>query len=151
MIRFSLVCDNAHDFESWFASNNSYEFQIAHDLVNCPHCNSVKVNKAVMAPAVARQERGERPEKPAEAVKQSVALVNDASGELRKLARELHEKIVAATVDVGEKFPDEARRIHEGEAPERAIRGQASLEEARALMEDGVAIMPMPTLPDKRG
>jgi hypothetical protein len=148
MIRFSLVCDNAHDFESWFASNDSYEFQIEHDLVACPHCNSLKVSKAVMAPAVARKDRGE---KPAEPVKQSVALVNDASGELRRLARELHEKIVAATVDVGEQFPDEARRIHDGEAPDRAIRGQASLEEARALLEDGVAIMPMPTLPDKRG
>ena len=147
MIRFSLVCDNAHAFESWFASNDSYEFQIANDLVACPHCNSVKISKAVMAPAVARKDRGARPEE----VKQSVALVNDASGELRRLARELHEKIVAATVDVGEKFPDEARRIHDGEAPERAIRGQASLEEARALLEDGVAIMPMPALPGKRG
>ncbi|MCW2275652.1 DUF1178 family protein [Rhodoblastus acidophilus] len=150
MIRFSLVCDNAHEFESWFASNESYEFQIENDLVACPHCNSLKISKAVMAPAVARKDRGERAQKPEE-VKQSVALVNDASGELRRLARELHEKIVAATVDVGEKFPDEARRIHEGEAPDRAIRGQASLEEARALLEDGVAIMPMPTLPDKRG
>lgn len=150
MILFSLVCDNAHEFESWFASNESYEFQIAHDLVSCPHCNSVKISKAVMAPAVARKDRGVRSQKP-EDVKQSVALVNDASGELRRLARELHEKIVAATVDVGEKFPDEARRIHEGEAPERAIRGQASLEEARALLDDGVAIMPMPTLPNKRG
>jgi len=149
MIRFSLVCENAHEFDSWFASNESYEFQIAHDLVACPHCNSVKVSKAVMAPAVARKDRAARA-KPEE-VRQSVALVNDASGELRRLARELREKIVAATVDVGENFVDEARRIHDGEAPERAIRGQASLEEARALLEDGVAIMPMPTLPDERG
>ena len=147
MIRFSLVCDNGHEFESWFASNDSYEFQIDQDLVACPHCNSVKVGKAVMSPAVARKNR----EAAAEPMKQTVALVNDAGGELRRLARELHEKIVAATVDVGEKFPDEARRIHEGEAPERAIRGQASLEEARALLEEGVAILPMPTLPNKRG
>jgi len=148
MIRFSLICDNAHEFESWFASNDSYEFQIANDLVACPHCNSVKISKAVMAPAVARKDRGAKSDSDA---KQSLALVNDASGELRRLARELHEKIVAATVDVGEKFPDEARRIHDGEAPERAIRGQASLEEARALIEEGIAIMPIPTLPDERG
>lgn len=148
MIRFTLVCDNGHDFESWFASNESYEFQIDADLVACPHCSSIKISKAVMAPAVARKVRGK---KPLEEVKHGVALVNDAGGELRQLARELHEKIVAATVDVGEEFPVEARRIHDGEAPERAIRGQASLEEARALIEDGVAIMPMPTLPGKRG
>jgi hypothetical protein len=147
MIRFSLVCENGHEFDSWFASNESYVFQIDQDLVACPHCNSVKVGKAIMSPAVARKDR----EAPAEPMKQTVALVNDASGELRRLARELHEKIVAATVDVGEQFPDEARRIHEGEAPDRAIRGQASLEEARALLEDGVAILPMPTLPNKRG
>ena len=147
MILFTLVCDNGHEFESWFASNDSYEFQIGADLVVCPHCNSVKVGKGVMAPAVARKDRGQKPQE----IKQTVALVNDAGGELRQLARELHEKIVAATVDVGEKFPTEARRIHDGEAPERAIRGQASLEEARALIDDGVAIMPIPMLPDKRG
>jgi len=148
MIRFSLVCDNGHEFDSWFASNESYEFQIAADLVACPHCNSVKVGKAVMAPAVvARKDRS----KPVEGAKQSVALVSDAGGELQRLARELHEKIVASTVDVGENFPDEARRIHDGEAPERAIRGQASLEEARALIDDGVAIMPVPILPEKLG
>jgi hypothetical protein len=148
MIRFTLICENGHDFESWFASNESYEFQIETDLVACPHCNTVKVTKAVMAPAVARKDRGQ---KPVEEIKQSVALVNDTGGELRRLARELHEKIVASTVDVGEEFPTEARRIHDGEAPERAIRGQASPEEARALIEDGVAIMPVPALPDKRG
>jgi len=148
MIRFSLVCDNGHEFESWFASNESYEFQIEADLVACPHCNSVKIAKAVMAPAVARKDRSP---KPVEAPRQSVALVSDSGGELRRMARELHEKIVASTVDVGEKFPDEARRIHGGEAPERAIRGQASLEEARALIDDGVAIMPVPILPEKLG
>jgi hypothetical protein len=142
MIRFNLICDNGHDFESWFASNESYEFQVRTDLVACPHCNSVKVGKGVMAPAVARKTRGE--------TKQTVALVNDTDGELRRLARELHEKIVAATVDVGEEFPAEARRIHDGEAPDRAIRGQASAEEARALMDEGVSILPLPILPDKR-
>ncbi|MBB4199669.1 hypothetical protein CCR94_07335 [Rhodoblastus sphagnicola] len=148
MIRFTLVCDNGHEFDSWFASNESYEFQIDADLVACPHCNSVKVSKGVMAPAVARTDRGQKHVEP---IKQSVALVSDSGGELRRLARELHEKIVASTVDVGEKFPDEARRIHGGEAPDRAIRGQASLEEARALIEDGVAIMPVPILPEKLG
>jgi hypothetical protein len=147
MIRFSLVCDNGHDFESWFASNESYDFQIENSLVSCPHCNGMKISKAVMAPSVAR---GERRTKKAAAPKQDVALIRDNDGELRKMARDLHNKIVAATVDVGSEFPVEARKIHDGDAPERAIRGQASLEEARALLDEGVAILPMPILPDKR-
>lgn len=145
MIRFSLVCDNGHDFESWFASNESYDFQIEHDLVACPHCNGLKISKAVMAPAVTRGERKKKARP-----KQDVALIRDEDGELRKMMRELHSKIVAATVDVGTEFPAEARKIHDGDAPERAIRGQASLEEAHALLDEGVAILPLPVLPDKR-
>ncbi len=146
MIRFSLVCDNGHDFESWFASNESYDFQIEHALVACPHCNATKISKAIMAPSVARGER----KKSAQA-KQNVALIGPGDAELRKMARALHEKIVDATVDVGAEFPSEARKIHDGDAPERAIRGQASPEEAHALLEEGVSILPMPILPDERG
>ena len=145
MIRFSLVCDNGHDFESWFASNESYDFQIENSLVSCPHCNGLKIGKAVMAPSVARGER-----KTKRSQKQDVALIGDGDGELRKMARDLHNKIVAATVDVGAEFPEEARKIHDGGAPERAIRGKASLEEARALLDEGIGVLPMPILPDKR-
>jgi hypothetical protein len=152
MILFSLVCDNGHDFESWFASNDSYDFQIEHSLVSCPHCNVLKISKAVMAPAVARggRKKGARGSDK-DAPKQEVALIGESGAELRRMAQELHAKIVAATVDVGAEFPAEARKIHDGDAPERAIRGQASLEEARALLEEGVSILPMPILPDERG
>jgi hypothetical protein len=148
MIRFSLVCDSGHDFESWFASNESYDFQIEHNLVSCPHCNSLKISKAVMAPAVARGDRKKGEVKPE--AKQEVALIGESGAEVRQMVRELHAKIVAATTDVGAAFPTEARRIHDGDAPERAIRGQASQEEARALIEDGVSILPLPILPDER-
>jgi len=156
MIHFSLVCDNGHDFESWFASNDSYDFQIENDLVSCPHCNVLKISKAVMAPSVARRGRkrggAKQSEKDAikEAPKQEVALIGESGAELRKMAQELHAKILAATVDVGAEFPAEARKIHDGDAPERAIRGQASLEEARALLEEGVSILPLPILPGER-
>ncbi len=144
MIRFTLNCDNGHEFESWFASNESYEFQARTDLVACPHCNSVKVSKGVMAPAVARKDRAAPP-------KQDVVLMGDKDAELRRMVRELHAKIVQGTDDVGSEFPTEARRIHDGEAPERAIRGQASMEEARALIDEGVSVLPVPILPDERG
>jgi hypothetical protein len=149
MIRFTLVCENGHEFESWFASNHSYDFQIENNLVACPQCNATKVSKAVMAPAVARKTRAKAAPAPAP-VKQDVALIGEGDRELRELARELNAKILAATVDVGAEFPKEARKIHDGDAPERPIRGQASLEEARALLEDGVSILPMPILPDDR-
>jgi len=145
MIRFALICENGHEFESWFASNESYDFQIESNLVCCPQCNIAKVGKAVMAPAVARKDQA-----PAGPPKQSVALLGPGEHELRTMARELHAKIVAATVDVGAEFPSEARKIHDGDAPERPIRGQASLEEARALLDEGVTIMPMPVVPEDR-
>ncbi len=166
MILFSLVCDNGHDFESWFASNDSYEFQIENSLVSCPHCNVLKISKAVMAPAVARggrrkagvqgsaqgsaEDAGLEKDPVKDAPKQDVALIGESGAELRRMAQELHAKILAATVDVGSEFPAEARKIHDGDAPERAIRGQASLEEARALVEEGVSILPMPILPNER-
>jgi hypothetical protein len=146
MIRFSLVCDNGHDFESWFASNESYDFQIEQNLVTCPHCSVARISKAVMAPAVARARNAGK----AVAAKQNVALIGEGDAELRKMARDLHAKIVDSTVDVGAEFPAEARKIHDGDAPERAIRGQASAEEARALIEDGVSILPLPILPNER-
>ncbi len=149
MIRFALVCANGHEFESWFASNESYDFQIANKLVSCPYCNGTGIAKAVMAPAVARAVGA--PAKPAAAPKQNVALLGEADGGLRDMARELHQKIVAATVDVGTEFAREARRIHDGEAPERPIRGQTSPEEARALLDEGVEIMPMPASPEDLG
>jgi hypothetical protein len=154
MIRFALVCDNGHQFESWFASNESYDFQIAKGLVACPNCNSAKVAKAIMAPAVARNDKSAAAKPGAmkqDVMKQDVALIGAKAAGLRQMARDLHEKLVDATEDVGAAFPDEARRIHAGETPERAIRGQASLEEARALLEEGVSILPMPVLPDDRG
>lgn len=143
MIRFSLVCDNGHDFESWFASNESYDFQIEQNLVTCPHCSIARISKAVMAPAVARGKK-------TVPAKQNVALIGEGDAELRKMARDLHARIVDSTVDVGAEFPAEARKIHDGDAPDRAIRGQASPEEARALLEEGVAILPLPILPDER-
>jgi hypothetical protein len=149
MIRFALACANGHEFESWFASNESYDFQIANKLVSCPYCNGTDIAKAVMAPAVARADRA--PQKPAEAPKQNVALLGGADRGLREMARDLHQKVVAATVDVGTEFAREARKIHDGEAPERPIRGQTSPEDARALLEEGVEIMPMPTTPEDLG
>ena len=149
MILFSLVCDNGHDFESWFASNDSYDFQIENSLVSCPHCNVLKISKAVMAPAVARGRKEPRQRRHAPP-KQNVALIGESGAELRTMAQDFTPKSSPPPSMSAPISQAEARKIHDGDAPERAIRGQASLEEARALLEEGVSILPMPILPDER-
>lgn len=148
MIKYSLVCDGAHEFESWFRDSEAFEKQAKRGLVSCPTCGSIKVGKAVMAPSVARTDRA--PSVAAATPSDGVALLDPAHKELREKLRELHRQIEANSVDVGEKFPEEARRMHEGAAPERSIRGQASLAEAKALLEEGIPVLPIPGLPDER-
>jgi hypothetical protein len=136
MIRYALACEAAHAFESWFADSDAFESQRARGLVECPVCGSQRIDKQVMTPAVARTDDG--PGADARAAEQ------------RARMRALRAEIAEKTEDVGRRFPQEARRIHQGDAPERAIRGEASLEEARDLLEEGVPVLPLPTLPDER-
>ena len=152
MIRYALVCDEAHEFESWFASAGAYDEQARRGFVTCPYCNSPRVEKAIMAPSVARRDRDEAQAVPAASAPpaQEMALVDSRMAEVRAMVRALREKIMEATTDVGAAFPEEARKIHDGEAEARPIRGQASWDEAQALIEDGVEIMPIPPAPEER-
>jgi hypothetical protein len=163
MIKYSLVCDKAHEFESWFSNSAAYDQQVERGLVECPHCSSIKIAKAIMAPRIARKDR-ERPAAgaapqpetiveaavPAEPQPQRVALLDERQQAMRDMIRELHSKIVENATDVGPRFPEEARKMHLGETPQRSIYGQASLEEAKALIEEGVPVLPVPTLPEER-
>ena len=156
MIRFALVCDPAHPFESWFRDGASFDEQIKRRLVACPICNSADVTKAIMAPAIARRDRNSaapaHDETGTSVVPQEpqFALADDKMRALHAMMRELRETIVGTTHDVGATFPQEARRIHHGEVEKRPIRGAASLEDAKALLEEGIAIMPLPMLPNER-
>jgi hypothetical protein len=165
MIRYALVCDNAHEFDSWFASSGAFDAQSERGLVLCPFCDSVHVTKAIMSPRIGRTARAApvlsapeassaeaaKPveEKPAEE-KRPLALFDEKHAALRNMVRELHAKIMETTVDVGSRFPDEARRIHDSDTPEKPIRGQATAEEAKALLDEGIGILPIPTMPDER-
>ncbi|MBV9065714.1 MAG: DUF1178 family protein [Methylobacteriaceae bacterium] len=164
MIRYSLLCDNAHEFDSWFANSGAFDDQSERGLVACPFCDSAHVTKAIMSPRVARahieagSEAGSLSQqeapvadapKPGEE-KRPVALFDEKHAALRHMIRELHGKIMETTVDVGSRFPEEARRIHDGATPEQPIRGQATAEEAKALLDEGIGILPIPTLPDER-
>lgn len=147
MIKFTLSCERGHEFESWFPDGEAYETQARRGLVQCSDCDSRRVVKAPMAPAIIGGPRPE-PARAAEGTK-PVALLDDKHRELRSALVALRRAIDAQTDDVGLKFPEIARAIHDGEAPERAIRGRASAAEARALVEEGIGVMPLPPLPEE--
>lgn len=142
MIRFSLKCAKDHSFESWFPSGSAFDTLKAAGHVACPVCGSGEVEKALMAPSVAapRDEVGvpARPSLGAPATELEVALA--------ALRRQVEEN----SDYVGMDFVTEARRIHAGEAPERAIYGEARADEAKKLLEDGVPVAPLPFLPARK-
>lgn len=140
MISFALTCESAHDFEGWFRSNEDFETQQKRKLVGCPVCGSHKVEKALMAPAVST---GRKQEKIALAMS---AQQREALAQLKALS----EKIRENADYVGDKFADEARKIHFGETDARGIYGEATLDEAKSLAEDGVDFMPIPVFPEDR-
>ncbi len=164
MIKYSLVCESAHGFESWFPDSASYDTQVKRGLVECPTCQSKQVSKAMMAPAISTSRRKEArreamqavaeatpaPMPEAAPVQQPVALLDERQQAVRAMIRELHEKLTENSTDVGSSFPEEARRMHDGETPQRSIHGQATFEEAKALVEEGIPVLPLPTLPDDR-
>ena len=140
MIRFSLVCEHDHDFEAWFRSNDDFETQNKRGFVECPTCGSRKVGKALMAPAVST---GRKREKMALAMNE---MQRAAMAQLKALS----EKMRQNADYVGDKFAEEARKIHFGESEARGIYGEATADEARSLAEDGVEFMPIPVFPDDR-
>lgn len=158
MIKFALRCDRGHVFESWFRDGAAYDDLAAHGRLSCAECGSSAVAKAVMAPSVvtarAAAKRSGPTETPATAppvqAARTMAMMGPEERHLRDMVRNLHRKIAETSENVGGAFPDEARRIHEGEAPRRAIHGQATGEQVKALLEDGVPLLPIPPLPDER-
>jgi hypothetical protein len=142
MIKYALGCAEGHRFESWFPDSAAYEKQRKRGFIACPECGSTRVDKAVMAPAVVGGDRAAGETGPA-------IVVDDRRRTAREFLKRMRREIEANTDDVGARFPQVARAIHLGEEPERAIRGRASLEEAKSLIEDGVAVLPLPMLEDE--
>ncbi|MEP9373059.1 DUF1178 family protein [Mesorhizobium sp. KR1-2] len=140
MISFSLTCESAHEFEGWFRSNDDFEAQKKRKLVGCPVCGSHKVEKALMAPAVSTSRKQE---------KMALAM-NAQQREALAQLKALSEKIRENADYVGDKFAEEARKIHFGETEARGIYGEATPEEAKSLVEEGVEFMPIPVFPEDR-
>ena len=153
MIRYALACDSGHRFESWFGSIAAFDNLREQGILTCPTCGSQQVAKTIMSPAVvAARGQAMLPAEGAPAgtgpAPVDVALLDDKRQELRNALRAFRDKVFAETQDVGTRFPEEARRMHDGEIAHREIRGQATIDEARALLDDGVMILPLPSLPD---
>jgi hypothetical protein len=155
MIRYHLRCERGHAFESWFQSSSAYETQEKRRLVNCPVCGSAKVERAIMAPQIVSK-KGRESVVPAPAASTEVTspgstpLLMAQERELRAKLKELRDHIVKNADNVGERFPNEARKMHYGDIEHRPIYGEASPDEARALIDEGVEVSPLPVLPDDR-
>lgn len=162
MIRFSLHCDKAHEFEIWFGSNADFDNQRQRGLVECPLCGSNRIEKSLMAPAIAKTGavKGDPSPPPANAAEadagsmpghqrtETALALDPQRAEMIRAIREMVRQVRAGSEDVGNRFPDEARKIHHGEAEKRGIIGQASIQEARDLIEEGIGITPLPNLPE---
>jgi hypothetical protein len=162
MIRYALRCERDHNFESWFQDSAAYDQQVKRKLVSCPVCESVRIEKAIMAPRIVSKKGRERaPEQveqastpaapaPAPAAPEATPLVMTQERELRAKLKELRDHIVKNADNVGERFPNEARKMHYGEIEHRPIYGEASPEEAKSLIDEGVEVSPLPVLPEDR-
>ena len=157
MIRYNLRCEKGHSFESWFQSSSAYESQEKRRLVSCPACGSVKVERAIMAPQIVSKKgreaavptAAEAPTTDA-AAQGSTPLLMAQELELRAKIKELRDHIVKNADNVGERFPNEARAMHYGDKEHRPIYGEASPEEAKSLIDEGIEVSPLPTLPEDR-
>ncbi|MCA3597385.1 MAG: DUF1178 family protein [Methylobacterium sp.] len=142
MIRYALACEAGHAFESWFRSSEDYDSQARRGFVACPHCGSARVEKQIMAPAVRVREEPQ--------ARRPVALAEPRDAAMRQMFRAYRRFIEENAEAVGDKFAEEARKIHYGETEERAIYGEASAAEVKELTEEGIEIAPLPILPDER-
>jgi hypothetical protein len=140
VIKYSLSCDNGHSFEGWFSTSSDFDQQVASGFLTCPVCNSAAISKSLMAPSVSTARKKE--------AKQQMAMDLARREAMAKL-REAVSHIRANAEDVGEKFPEEARKIHYGEADARGIIGEASLSDVRELLDEGIEIAPLPDLPEE--
>ncbi len=154
MIRYALRCERGHTFESWFQSSAAYDSQHKRGLVACPSCDSTKVDKAIMAPRITRKGKSKSaPEPvtaPAEDTSPTSLVMAPQERELVTKLKELRDHVLKNADNVGNKFPDEARKMHYGDIEHRAIYGEATTEEARALIDEGVEVAPLPVLPGDR-
>ncbi len=139
MICYTLKCSQGHSFDSWFQSATAFDRLMTGGLVSCAICGGDEISKAVMAPRVQSSRK-----KKATADKAPVGQLTKTPQPAEKALREMRRKIEAMSENVGSEFAREARAIHHGDAPERPIIGEARMDEAKSLIEDGIPVAPLP-------
>ena len=144
MIKYSLMCEKGHEFEGWFSSSEDYDVQNKRGFVTCAICGSSEISKTLMAPQVS----GTRKSSDGDTVPMAQMPPPQLPAEMVEQLRKIKKHVEANSENVGDKFPEEARKIHYGETEERGIYGKASLKEAADLAEEGVNVMPIPQLPE---
>lgn len=149
MIRYTLSCSRNHGFDSWFQSAGAFDVLSASGQLSCPICGDTVISKTLMAPAVRPARKASDPASPVETPPPRPDLSTPAS-DLEKAMAEMRRHVEVNSDYVGVNFVAEARRMHQGDAPERSIYGEARPEEARKLLEDGVPIAPLPFMPARK-
>lgn len=138
MIRFSMKCSNDHDFDSWFQSSDAFEKLAASGMLSCIHCGNNNISKSLMAPIVTTKKVLEKP------------ALTAPKGDIEKALAKLKSEVEKNSDYVGMNFATEARAMHDGDQPSRSIYGEAKPEEAKALIEDGVPVTPLPFMPKRK-
>lgn len=146
MIRYALTCQNDHHFDSWFQSGDAFEKLQAAAMVTCAICGDTDIRKSIMAPRIGKaSDISTNPTMP-----QPERPLSAPASTAEQAFKELRAKVEATSEDVGKNFASEARKMHHGETPERAIYGEAKPHEAKALIEEGVPVLPLPFMPSRK-
>lgn len=142
---FNLCCEHGHDFEGWFASVQALEEQARLGLIECPHCGSKNVQKALSVPYVHRSGSGG-----SAFVNKSLTKTTPTPEQVKTMLMQQLRKMIGKAEDVGDRFADEARKMHKGEIKERSIRGQATAEQCEQLLDEGIDVLPIPSMLDPK-
>jgi hypothetical protein len=146
MIRYRLQCKKGHQFEAWFKSSAAFDRQLKQGQISCADCGSSKVTKAIMAPAVSSRTKGSD----VVVANRQAAAPADKQAELLSLLRRVREEVEKNAEYVGPRFAEEARKIHYEETEARGIYGEATLDDAKSLQEEGIDFYPLPRLPEEQ-
>ncbi len=152
MIRYALICEHEHEFESWFDSSKAYDKLQKAGLVDCPRCGSTKTRKALMTPQIGGTRANRKSENaPNDALTKTVdPSLHELQKEAVELARKMRDHITKTADNVGDRFAEEARKIHFDEVEPRNIYGKATPEEVSELHEEGIDFAPLPSLPEDK-
>ena len=150
MIRYALLCDQEHTFESWFDHSAAFDKLQQSKLIECPHCGSQKIRKALMSPQIGGTRANKHSGGKTSITKSDHKEMQKLQQEAVELARKIRSHVEQNSENVGEKFASEARKIHFDEVEPHNIFGQATAQEVSELVEDGIEITPLPDLPEDK-